>query len=84
MPSTSHAQSSDSPVPAAPETHAVRSERAMLARRILLEALLLGGLGDSLLRQGPGLGLFLWIIAFGVTVLRLVRHRGEGVRREQI
>jgi len=84
MPSTSHAQSSDSPVPAAPETHAVRSERAMLARRILLEALLLGGLGDSLLRQGPGLGLFLWIIAFGITVLRLVRHRGEGVRREQI
>jgi len=56
----------------------------MLARRILLEALFLGLLGDSLLREGPGLGLFLWIIAFAITVLRLVRRRGEGLRREQI
>jgi len=56
----------------------------MLARRILLEALFLGGLGDSLLRQGPGLGLFLWIIAFAITVLRLLRRGGDDIRREQI
>jgi hypothetical protein len=56
----------------------------MLARRILLEALFLGGLGDSLLREGPGLGLFLWIVAFAITALRLVRRRGESIRREQV
>jgi len=56
----------------------------MVARRILLEALFLGGLGDSLLRAGPGLGLFLWALAFAITVLRLVHRRGEGIRREQI
>jgi hypothetical protein len=70
--------------PAPPEAHELRSERATLARRILLEALFLGGLGDSLLRAGPGLGLFLWALAFAITVLRLVRRRGEGIRREQI
>ena len=56
----------------------------MLARRILLEALFLGGLGDSLLREGPGLGLFLWAVAFTITVARLIRRSGEGIRREQI
>lgn len=56
----------------------------MLARRILLEALFLGGLGDSLIREGPGIGLFLWVIAFTITVVRLILRRGEPVRREQI
>jgi hypothetical protein len=70
--------------PVLPEAHDLRSERATLARRILLEALFLGGLGDSLLRAGPGLGLFLWAVAFAITVVRLVRRSGEGIRREQI
>lgn len=71
-------------VPAPPETHPPQRERAALARRILLEALFLGGLGDSLLRKGPGIGLFLWIVAFTVTVVRLIHRRGEEVRREQL
>lgn len=69
---------------APPEAHAEPSERALLARRILLEALLLGGLGDSLLREGPGIGLSIWSVAFAITLLRLIRRRGDGLRREQI
>ena len=67
-----------------PEALAARSERAALARRILLEGLFLGGLGDSLLHEGPGIGLFIWALAFTLTVVRLIRRRGEGIRREQI
>lgn len=84
MPPTSYAQPPASDLPASPETHASRSERAILARRILLEALVLGALGDSLLRDGPGIGLFLWAVAFAITVLRLIQRRDEGMRREQI
>lgn len=84
MLSRSHARSPLSGLPATTDAHAAPSERAVLARRILLEALFLGGLGDSLLHEGPGIGLFLWAVAFTITVVRLTSRRGEGIRREQI
>ena len=84
MLSDAHTPSQPSTLAAALETHPAPTEGALLARRILLEALFLGGLGDSLLRQGPGIGLFLWSVAFAITIVRLIHRRGEGVRREQI
>ncbi|HKN68850.1 MAG TPA: DUF4173 domain-containing protein [Gemmatimonadaceae bacterium] len=84
MLSGSHTQSSPSGPAATLEAHAAPAERALLARRILLEALFLGGLGDSLLRAGPGIGLFLWTVAFAITVVRLIHRHGEGFRREQL
>ena len=84
MISDSHAPSPLSGPLATTATHAAPSDRALLARRLLLEALLLGGLGDSLLHDGPGIGLSLWAVAFTITVVRLVSRRGEGIRREQI
>ena len=84
MLSGSHAPSSLSGPPATTDAPAAPSERAVLARRILLEALFLGGLGDSLLHEGPGIGLFLWAVAFTITVVRLISRRGESIRREQI
>ena len=84
MPSASHIPSPASVLPAAPEARAEPTERAARARRILIEALFLGGLGDSLLREGPGIGLFIWTVSFTIVVLHLIRRRGDGVRREQI
>ena len=68
MLSDAHTPSQPSALAAALETHPAPTEGALLARRILLEALILGGLGDSLLRQGPGIGLFLWSVAFAITI----------------
>ena len=84
MLSGSHAPSPLSGPPATTDAPAAPSERAVLARRILLEALFLGGLGDSLLHEGLGIGFFLWAVAFTITVVRLISRRGEGIRREQI
>ena len=84
MPSGSPIPSPASALPAVPEARTEPTERAALARRILIEALFLGGLGDSLLRAGPGLGLSIWSVAFAIVVLRLIGRRGDGVRREQI
>jgi len=84
MPFGSHTPSAAPVLPALPEARTESTERALRARRILLEALFLGGLGDSLLREGPGVGLFIWSVAFAIVVLRMIRRRGERVRREQI
>jgi hypothetical protein len=84
MRSGSHTPSAPSGLAATLDAHPAPTERALLARRILLEALFLGGLGDSLLREGPGIGLFLWSVAFAITVVRLIHRHGEGFRREQI
>lgn len=53
------------------------------ARRALLDAVFLGGLADALLRDGFGLGLAIWMGIFAVTLVYLVRSRGERLRREQ-
>ena len=54
------------------------------ARRVLLDALFLGGLADALLRDGPGLGLALWMAVFAVMLVHLVRTRGERFRPGQL
>ncbi|MGH7690557.1 MAG: DUF4153 domain-containing protein, partial [Gemmatimonadaceae bacterium] len=54
---------------------ATPSTRALVARRALLGAVLLGILADPLLRNGPwGLGLLVWMAAFAGVVLVLVRQ----------
>ena len=62
-----------------------RAENATLARRTLVQALLLGIFADALLRDGPwGIGLLLWMTAFGAGVIALAWRRGTRVTREQI
>lgn len=62
-----HPPESDSPSP-----------RALVARRVLLAAVLLGILADPLLRNEPwGLGLLVWMAGFAAVASALVRqHRG--------
>ena len=71
----------DGTLPAA-DAPTTNLERRARGRRILIDALFLGTLADSLLRQGFGLGLALWIVAFGVVAVYLARSRG-GLTREQ-
>jgi Domain of unknown function (DUF4173) len=54
------------------------------ARRVLLDALFLGGVADALLRDGFGLGLAIWLTVFAATLVHLVRARGERLGREQV
>jgi hypothetical protein len=59
-------------------------ERTAFARRVLLHALLLGILGDALLREGPtALGLLVWMLTFAGTVVSLAWRRGLHLTREQ-
>jgi hypothetical protein len=59
------------------------SPRALVARRALSAAALLGILADPLLRNHPwGLGLLVWMAAFAVVVLLLVRQSGRPLSRE--
>ena len=54
------------------------SVRALVARRALLAAILLGIVADPLLRNGPwGLGLLVWMAAFGSVILVLIRQNGR-------
>jgi hypothetical protein len=57
--------------------------RKTLSRRVLLDALFLGGLADALVHDGTGLGSFVWMIAFAAALYDLVRLRGDGMTREQ-
>ena len=66
----------------ATEAPASNDERRARARRILTDALFLGTLADSLLRQGFGLGLAIWVSALAVVAAYFARRRGA-VRREQ-
>jgi hypothetical protein len=72
---------SGAPTVAAPD--AAQPTPPTFARRVLLDALFLGGLADALLRQGPGLGLGVWMAVFAVTLVYLVRTGREQLSREQ-
>ena len=62
---------------------AAPSARALIARRAILRALLLGVLADPLLRNEPwGLGLLVWIGAFAVAVVTLARQSARPLHRE--
>ena len=54
----------------------------MLARRLLLDAIVLGGLADALLRDGFGVGLLAWMLVFAATFVHIRRRQG-GLSREQ-
>lgn len=57
--------------------------RALVARHTLVGATLLGILADPLLRHGYwGLGLALWIAAFAVLLVGLVRQQGRSLPAE--
>lgn len=63
--------------PAEPES-AIPSPRALVARRALLGAVLLGILADPLLRNEPwGLGLLVWMVVFATVAIALVRQNGR-------
>lgn len=67
----------------APATPAPPSARAVVARHALTAALLLGILADPLLRNGPwGLGLLVWMAAFGIAATALVRRSGRALSLE--
>ena len=59
-------------------------ERRAQATRILVDALFIGSLGDALLHDGFGIGLFLLAMAFAATFLHAVRQRGGRLRREHV
>jgi apolipoprotein N-acyltransferase len=57
--------------------------RALVARRALLGAVLLGILADPLLRNGPwGLGLLVWMVVFATTAIVLVRQNRRPLSAE--
>jgi hypothetical protein len=61
--------------PSAEPESTLPSPRALVARRALLGAALLGILADPLLRNGPwGLGLLVWMVVFATSVIALVRQ----------
>jgi hypothetical protein len=57
-------------------------ERSVTARRLLLDAIVLGGLADAFLHDGFGIGLLAWMIIFAVTFIHIKRRQG-GLSREQ-
>lgn len=62
---------------------AVPAAQAIVARRALLGAALLGVLADPLLRNEPwGLGLLVWMVAFATIAVALVRMNGRPLSRE--
>jgi hypothetical protein len=72
-------------LPAAPAKpgSATPSPRAIVARRALASAVLLGILADPLLRNEPwGLGLLVWIAAFAAVATVLVRQAGRPLSPE--
>jgi hypothetical protein len=66
-----------------PEYSAIPSPRALVARRALLGAVLLGILADPLLRNGPwGLGLLVWMVVLATIALALLRQDRRPLSRE--
>ena len=57
-------------------------ERSAMARRLLLDAIVLGGLADAFLHDGFGIGLLAWMIIFAATFVHIKRRQG-GLSREQ-
>lgn len=60
------------------------SPRAVVARRVLPAAALLGILADPLLRNGPGLGLLVWMVVFAAVAVALLRQNGRPLSREGV
>jgi hypothetical protein len=60
------------------------SSRARVARRALLGAVLLGILADPLLRNGPGLGLLVWMVVFAAVAVALLRQNARPLSREGV
>lgn len=59
-------------------------ERALFARSMLFQALLLGIAADALLRRPPwGIALPLWMAQLALSVVVLARYRDIAMRREQ-
>ncbi|HET7603786.1 MAG TPA: DUF4173 domain-containing protein [Gemmatimonadales bacterium] len=72
-----------SPDAVMPSETAHASSRALTARRALLAAAGLGVLADLLLRDGPaGIGLPIWMLAFGAALVALVRREGRSLSTE--
>ena len=81
--SAAAAASSVSAAERAEPASTIPSPRALVARRALLGAALLGILADPLLRNGPwGLGLLVWMAGFAAIVMALVRRNGRALSRE--
>ncbi len=60
-------------------------ERTHAARRILIEAALLGALADGALRNAPdGLGWTLWVFTLALAALNVARRRGLRVTPEHL
>ena len=58
--------------------------RAVYARLVLGQAVLLGLLGDALLRTPPwGIGWTIWVATLSTTIILLVQRRGERLTLEQ-
>src|SRR3990170_7979464 len=61
----------------------IPSDRGLIARRVLLGAVLLGILADPLLRDGQwGLGLLVWMVVFAAVIITLVRQSRHPLSRE--
>jgi len=70
---------------AGPVGSAATSTRGLTARRLLLGAVLLGILADPLLRNEPwGLGLLVWMVAFAIVAITLVRQSARTLSAESI
>ncbi len=68
----------------APES-SIPTSRALLARRALLAALLLGIVADPLLRNGPwGLGLLAWLVVFAGVAIGLTKQGGRSLSTESM
>lgn len=81
-PATGAAAASNVPT-AEPAASIVPSPRALVARRVLRGAVLLGILADPLLRNEPwGLGLLVWMVAFALIAVALVRQNGRPLSPE--
>lgn len=70
-------------VPQAEPTEPIPSARGLIARRVLLGAVLLGILADPLFRDGQwGVGLLAWMVVFAAILVALVRQSRRPLSRE--
>ena len=66
-------------------TNELPGTRAAAARRILIEAVLLGIVADGAMRNAPdGLGWTVWVIALSFAALNVAQRHGRAVTREQL
>lgn len=68
------------PAPTTPLTSDATDERRQLAARVLTDALLLGAVGDALLRAGAlGVNMAVWSLAIVAALFTLARRRHDSV-----